>query len=168
MPLGAGKMPALLLTTGYHDGMPKAHPTHLPGCRRRISELATGACGDSATFRPARHALLDDSNESATRKKSRARDLEKRFHAHRRIARETRELRDDRAGAGPPMLFAGSDGPVAFLELKSVGLPARRTKDLSEALCQLIEGHLGIPRDRVYVKFIDVKGAMWGWKGDTF
>ncbi|MES2691935.1 MAG: phenylpyruvate tautomerase MIF-related protein [Verrucomicrobiota bacterium] len=66
------------------------------------------------------------------------------------------------------MLFAGSDDPVAFLELKSVGLPARKTKDLSEALCQLIEGHLGIPRDRVYVKFIDVKGAMWGWKGDTF
>src|SRR5688572_20999670 len=47
------------------------------------------------------------------------------------------------------MLFAGSDDPVAFLELKSVGLPARKTKDLSEALCQLIEGHLGIPRDRV-------------------
>ena len=70
--------------------------------------------------------------------------------------------------ADTPMLFAGSDDPVAFLELKSVGLPARRTKDLSEALCQLIEGHLGIPRDRVYVKFIDVKGAMWGWKGDTF
>ncbi|MDO8543434.1 MAG: phenylpyruvate tautomerase MIF-related protein [Opitutaceae bacterium] len=67
-----------------------------------------------------------------------------------------------------PMLFAGSDDPVAFLELKAVGLPARRTKDLSEALCQLIEGHLGIPRDRVYVKFIDVKGSMWGWKGDTF
>jgi phenylpyruvate tautomerase len=67
-----------------------------------------------------------------------------------------------------PMLFAGSDDPVAFLELKSVGLPARKTKDLSEQLCQLMEGHLGIPRDRVYVKFIDVKGAMWGWKGDTF
>jgi phenylpyruvate tautomerase len=67
-----------------------------------------------------------------------------------------------------PMLFAGSDDPVAFLELKSIGLSARKTKDLSEALCQLIEGHLGIARDRVYVKFIDVKGSMWGWKGDTF
>ena len=66
------------------------------------------------------------------------------------------------------MYFAGSDDPVAFLELKAVGLPARKTKDLCEALCQLIEGHLGIARDRVYVKFIDVKGAMWGWKGDTF
>jgi phenylpyruvate tautomerase len=67
-----------------------------------------------------------------------------------------------------PMLFAGSDDPVAFLELKAIGLSARRTKDLCEALCQLIEGHLGIERDRVYVKFIDVKGSMWGWKGDTF
>lgn len=66
------------------------------------------------------------------------------------------------------MLFAGSDDPVAFLELKSIGLAARKTKDLCEVLCKLIEGHLGIPRDRVYVKFIDVKGSMWGWKGDTF
>lgn len=70
--------------------------------------------------------------------------------------------------ADTPMYFGGSDDPVAFLELKAVGLPARRTKQLSEALCQLIEGHLGIARDRVYVKFIDVKGSMWGWKGDTF
>src|SRR6476660_8798701 len=31
-----------------------------------------------------------------------------------------------------PMLFAGSDDPVAFLELKSIGLSARRTKDLCE------------------------------------
>jgi phenylpyruvate tautomerase PptA (4-oxalocrotonate tautomerase family) len=70
--------------------------------------------------------------------------------------------------ADTPMVFAGSDDPVAFLELKSIGLPARKTKDLSAALCQLVEGHLGIPRDRVYVKFIDVKHGMWGWKGDTF
>ncbi len=70
--------------------------------------------------------------------------------------------------ANTPMLFGGSDEPVAFLELKSIGLPAKRTKDLSEALCQMIEGHLGVPCDRVYVKFIDVKRGMWGWKGDTF
>ncbi len=70
--------------------------------------------------------------------------------------------------ANIPMLFAGSDDPVAFLELKSIGLPAQRTKDLSEALCQMVEGHLGVPSDRVYVKFIDVKRGMWGWKGDTF
>lgn len=67
-----------------------------------------------------------------------------------------------------PMLFAGSDDPVAFLELKSIALPAAKTKELSRSLCALIKDHLGIPMDRVYVKFIDVKRGMWGWKGDTF
>ncbi len=67
-----------------------------------------------------------------------------------------------------PMLFAGSDEPVAFLELKSVSLPAKKTKPLCKALCALIEEHLGIAKDRVYVKFISVKKGMWGWKGDTF
>jgi phenylpyruvate tautomerase PptA (4-oxalocrotonate tautomerase family) len=66
------------------------------------------------------------------------------------------------------MLFAGSDDPVAFLELKAIGLSAKRTRKLSEALCRLIEDHLGIPPSRVYVKFIDVPRGMWGWKGDTF
>ena len=67
-----------------------------------------------------------------------------------------------------PMFFAGSDDPVAFLELKSIALPASKTKQLSQSLCELIKEHLGIPIERVYVKFIDVKHSMWGWKGDTF
>jgi phenylpyruvate tautomerase PptA (4-oxalocrotonate tautomerase family) len=67
-----------------------------------------------------------------------------------------------------PMLFAGSDAPVAFLELKSIGLPPAKTKPLSQALCTLIKEQLGIPLERTYVKFIDVKHSMWGWKGDTF
>lgn len=66
------------------------------------------------------------------------------------------------------MLFGGSDDPVAFLELKAVGLPVKRTKMLSKVLCELVEEHLGIASDRVYVKFIDVKHGMWGWQGDTF
>ncbi|MDD3179739.1 MAG: phenylpyruvate tautomerase MIF-related protein [Opitutaceae bacterium] len=67
-----------------------------------------------------------------------------------------------------PMLFGGDDAPVAFLELKAVGLPARQTKKLSKVLCELVHEHLGIDKDRVYVKFIDVRRFMWGWKGDTF
>jgi len=70
--------------------------------------------------------------------------------------------------ADTPMLFAGSDEPVAFLELKSVGLPARKTKALSQVLCELVGQHLGIAKERVYVKFIDVNRGMWGWKGDVF
>ena len=67
-----------------------------------------------------------------------------------------------------PMLFGGSDDPVAFLELKSIALPAAKTKQLSHSLCSLIKEQLSIPMDRVYVKFIDVNHSMWGWKGDTF
>ena len=67
-----------------------------------------------------------------------------------------------------PMLFAGTDDPVAFLELKSIGLPAQKTKQLSKTLCALINSHLGIRPERVYVKFIDVRRGMWGWKGYTF
>jgi len=70
--------------------------------------------------------------------------------------------------ANTPMLFSGSDDPVAFLELKAIGLPVRKTRRLSEALCVLVEEHLGIPPSRVYVKFITVPRGMWGWKGDTF
>jgi len=69
--------------------------------------------------------------------------------------------------ADTTMLFAGSDDPVAFLELKSVGLPARKTKALSQVLCELIEEHLGIARDRVYLKYLSVKPGMWGFKGDA-
>ena len=66
------------------------------------------------------------------------------------------------------MLFAGTDDPVAFLELKAVGLPARKTRTLSKVLCEMIEKHLGIAAERVYVKFISATRGMWGWKGDTF
>ena len=66
------------------------------------------------------------------------------------------------------MIFAGSDEPVAFLELKSVGLPGRQTRRLSSELCNLIHQHLGIASERTYVKFINVGRGMWGWKGSTF
>jgi len=68
----------------------------------------------------------------------------------------------------PGMLFAGSGEPLAFLELKSIGLPESRTGELSQALCRLMEQELGIPQDRVYVEFSDAPRKMWGWNGGTF
>ncbi len=69
---------------------------------------------------------------------------------------------------GAPMLFAGSDAPVAYLELKSIGLPESKTATLSTALCNLVEDELDIPRDRIYIEFADAQRAMWGWNGGTF
>lgn len=63
------------------------------------------------------------------------------------------------------LFFCGSDGPAAFLELKSVGVPKRKMRQLCSALCALVERHLGIPDERVYVKIIDVPHGMWGWTG---
>ena len=66
------------------------------------------------------------------------------------------------------MLFAGAEEPSAFLELRGIGLPESKTSRLSEGLCQMIESHLAVRKDRVYINFADVKPALWGWNGDTF
>ena len=67
-----------------------------------------------------------------------------------------------------PMLFAGDDAPLAYLELKSIGLPESKTASLSAALCNLMEESAGISKDRVYIEFADAPRAMWGWNGSTF
>ncbi len=66
------------------------------------------------------------------------------------------------------MVFGGSDTPCAYLELKSIGLPAARVQDLSQALCQFLHEALGIPPARVYIEFSDVRASYWGWNSTTF
>jgi phenylpyruvate tautomerase PptA (4-oxalocrotonate tautomerase family) len=66
------------------------------------------------------------------------------------------------------MVFAGTDKPCAFLELRGIGLPASKAGKLSQLLCGLMESHAGIPQDRVYINFTDVPPGLWGWNGDTF
>lgn len=67
-----------------------------------------------------------------------------------------------------PMLFGGSAAPLAYLELKSIGLPKDRTAELSALLARLLQEELGIAADRVYIEFIDAAGPLWGWNGATF
>jgi phenylpyruvate tautomerase len=66
------------------------------------------------------------------------------------------------------MLFGGSDEPAAFIELKSIGLPSDATAELSEAICNLLNQHLDIPPDRIYIEFSDAPRNMFGWNGGTF
>lgn len=68
----------------------------------------------------------------------------------------------------PAMLFAGTDAPLAYLELKSIGLPAARTGELSKGLCELVGQQLGIAQDRIYIEFANASGNLWGWDGGTF
>ena len=67
-----------------------------------------------------------------------------------------------------PMMFAGSDDDLAYMELKSIGLPDSATKELSSSLCGLINDELGIEQNRVYIEFSDAQRHMWGWNGGTF
>jgi len=70
--------------------------------------------------------------------------------------------------AGRPMMFAGSDAPLAYLQLRSLGLPAEATGKLSATLCGFIEDELGIAPGRVYIEFSGPERHMWGWDGGTF
>jgi phenylpyruvate tautomerase len=67
-----------------------------------------------------------------------------------------------------PMMFAGSNAPCAYLELKSIGLPESKTEALSKVLCQLLLDELKIPSNRVYIEFVNAKDSMWGWDSGTF
>ena len=69
---------------------------------------------------------------------------------------------------GHAMRFAGNAAPAAFLDLRSIGLPADRTGELSRLLCDLVQAHLGVATERCYVNFADIERAMWGWDGHTF
>jgi phenylpyruvate tautomerase PptA (4-oxalocrotonate tautomerase family) len=66
------------------------------------------------------------------------------------------------------MVFAGTEEPCAFLELRGIGLPESKTGKLSQLLCRMVESELGIRQDRVYINFADVTANLWGWNGKTF
>jgi phenylpyruvate tautomerase len=66
------------------------------------------------------------------------------------------------------MIFSGSSEPTAFLSLRSIGLPEAKLKTLSMALCKLLNDQAGIPADRVYIAFEDVRAKHWGFYGGTF
>lgn len=68
----------------------------------------------------------------------------------------------------PDMCFAGDDAPLAYLELKSLGLPETRTAQLSAALCGLMSEHFGVPAARVYIEFASPPRHLFGWDGGTF
>ena len=66
------------------------------------------------------------------------------------------------------MLFAGTDAPAAYVELKSIGLPSALLTSLSKSIGRLLNEQLGVEPNRVYIEFSDIKGSCWGWNESTF
>jgi phenylpyruvate tautomerase PptA (4-oxalocrotonate tautomerase family) len=66
------------------------------------------------------------------------------------------------------MYFGGSDAPSAFVELKALGLPTGKTKELSQQICEFLERELGLEGKRIFIVFSPCEGNLWGWNGSTF
>ena len=66
------------------------------------------------------------------------------------------------------MLFAGSDGPSAYCEMKSLGLLEDKTSEFSSTVCRLVNDALGIDPARIYIEFAAPARHMWGWNNKTF
>jgi len=66
------------------------------------------------------------------------------------------------------MSFAGTTEPLAYLELKSLGLTSGQTAGLSKTLCVFLQKELQIDASRIYIEFSAPERVMFGWNGGTF
>ncbi|KAJ8382433.1 hypothetical protein SKAU_G00032110 [Synaphobranchus kaupii] len=67
------------------------------------------------------------------------------------------------------MMFGGKEDPCALCSLHSIGkIGASQNKEYSVLLCGLLNRHLGISPDRIYVNFIDMEAQNVAWNNSTF
>lgn len=66
------------------------------------------------------------------------------------------------------LYFQGNqDEPTAFVEVKIYGgASAAVFSELTGAICDIYQQELGIPKNRIYVKYEEVEN--WGWNGSNF
>jgi len=65
------------------------------------------------------------------------------------------------------MVMGGNDDATAFLDYRALGLPADHAA-FSDVLCSIINDHLGIAGDRIYISMTDSERHNWGWNHGTF
>jgi phenylpyruvate tautomerase len=66
------------------------------------------------------------------------------------------------------MMFAGNDGPTAFLELRAIGMPDSQRNPLVSALTKLMAHNCKIQPERIYVVLGDIQARLWALNGTTF
>ncbi|MFP4474992.1 MAG: phenylpyruvate tautomerase MIF-related protein [Desulfatibacillaceae bacterium] len=69
---------------------------------------------------------------------------------------------------GRDMSFAGTTEPAAYVELKSIGLPAVSLNDYATRIFKFLQEELAVPPDRVFVDFADLPRERFAWNGKTF
>ena len=63
-------------------------------------------------------------------------------------------------------MYFEDESPSCFLEIKSIG--SINPSKLAKPLCDFIYEKIGIPTNKIYIRFEDVPASMWGWNGKTF
>ena len=66
------------------------------------------------------------------------------------------------------LIFAGKNTPAAYVQLKSLGLPEKRTADFSAKICAFLNAELAISSERIFIEFTSPQSHMWGWDNSTF
>jgi len=66
------------------------------------------------------------------------------------------------------MVFGNSVDAAMFIELRSIRLPKKETPKLSASLSNFIKNNLNVPKDRIFINFINVEPHLWGYNGTTF
>ena len=67
------------------------------------------------------------------------------------------------------MLMAGKPGDAAFVDIRGIGgLSEDVNRKLAQRICQVLRDSLGVPQDRTYLNFTDIKATHWGWNASTF
>jgi phenylpyruvate tautomerase len=67
-----------------------------------------------------------------------------------------------------PMLFGGSEEPVAHLCLRALHLQEEAIRELAAELTRIVQEELGVEKTRVYIVFQDANPGMWAWDGRPF
>ncbi|XP_062856711.1 macrophage migration inhibitory factor [Trichomycterus rosablanca] len=67
------------------------------------------------------------------------------------------------------MMFGGSGDPCALCSLHSIGkIGGSQNKQYSKLLMGMLNKHLGISPDRIYINFVDMGAANVAWNNSTF
>jgi phenylpyruvate tautomerase PptA (4-oxalocrotonate tautomerase family) len=67
------------------------------------------------------------------------------------------------------LVRSGTPGDAVYAEVKSRGGLGRLVNhEITMKLCVLLNDHLGISGDRIYVTFESLERDHWGWNGRTF
>ena len=68
---------------------------------------------------------------------------------------------------GMPYLFGGTDEPTAYVQIKAVALVKEKCPEYSKQVCDFLEDEIRVPADRVFIEFMDIDPAIFGFNGST-